>query len=184
MKNNIVFKAKCIKPTETLELNKVYIVTDEKDDYISIINERGIKITVLRGRFGEITYEEVADSGKRFVICSSRTKYNGITTGNKYEVVKESRDFFYIINDTARIKRYAKKFFKPIKKKSEEEKVRERKTAVKKATCLFPIGGEITYGNEYPYKDVKENSSVISIDNDKMKKKNYLRKRFSFEDGK
>jgi len=118
------------------------------------------------------------------VKCINNGKFNFITVGKVYNIEKETRDFYFISNDSSSRKRYGKSHFELVEsKKKTENKV--GKPAVKRektqqiAICQFVKPG-LTYKKKYPYTDSKD-VNKISITNDRGEKSLELKKRFSFE---
>ena len=167
------FFAECIHPTSTLGKGKKYEIINEDTDRITILNDNGLKVSLLRERFGPVLMEnKVSESG---VLCVSRGRFKSITSGITYKIEKESNDFYYIINDNSKSQKYGKKYFKKIlsnKDKPDSEKIM-------KAVCVFPVNNETSYDKAYTFIDGKEN--FIEITNDMNKKSSYLKKRFKYQ---
>ena len=115
------------------------------------------------------------------ITCIDNEKFNFITVGKKYNIEKETRDFYYIINDSGLRKRYGKSRFsvdeektKPAKKVAKKEKIAEPM-----AKCVFVKPG-LTYKKAYKYTESKD-TAKITVTNDNGDKVSVLKKRFIFE---
>ena len=173
-----IFFAKCEFPTATIEKGKEYEVLDENDNIITIKNDKGNKISLIRDRFSVVRAEDNSPKEEASkIICKTTGKFKSITVGNKYTIEKESKDFYYIINDLGKQSRYGKKYFQIAKKYVPKEKAK-----VLKAVCYFPIEGETTFKKAYDFKEGGQvKADFISIKNDKGVTSLYLKKRFKLE---
>jgi len=170
-----IYKAECITPTATITRHQKYTVFSDNGMLITIINDRGNKITVQRWRFGELEIEKVDTSVKiPMALCIDNTNFKSITKDTLYTIKKESKDFIYISNDTGKTMRYHKKYFDIVKPEKERPKVL-------KALCMYAVTNELTFKNAYDFEDDKRKKNMVIITNDLGVKTEYLRKRFKFE---
>lgn len=176
---NKIFYSKCLYPTTTITAGKDYVIEDDSDDKLTIINDHGNRISLMKYRFGEIQLKEIpVKENMKKVICILAHNFKSITKGNSYELIKESPDFFYINNNLNTTKRYAKKYFK-------HSLVEDVKESPKKelAFCIYPVINELTFKEGYDFKSDKKDKNLIIVTNDKTISKSYLKKRFNIEMG-
>jgi len=104
------------------------------------------------------------------VLCIDSKGFNLIKVGVEYELVKETRDFYFIINGAGIEKRYGKSCFQLVDSKKTEKKIVEevkevpKKEAPKKecVICIFPKDDIFTYnGKYYPEGKTKDGSKYI-----------------------
>ena len=116
--------------------------------------------------------------------CINDEKFNYITLHKVYDVEKETRDFYFVVNDSGLRKRYGKSHFEEVNPKPKAEKkppkrVERKEKKQQVAVCYFVKPG-LTYKKQYPFTESKD-SNKITITNDNGEKTSELRKRFAIE---
>lgn len=171
--NKQIFYVTCLYPTQNITSGKNYDVITEDDNRITIINNKGVSSSLMRFRFGELQVreEKVESEMQDKLTCTDGIKFKNLTTDKVYEIIDEKGNFYTVVNDKNVNAKYGKKYFKVIKVAKVEKEVVEDK-----ATCIFPISGELTFAKEYSYTIVDD--KIISVSNDLGNDKTYISKRF------
>lgn len=174
---NKIFYSKCLYPTATITKGKEYVVEEDDGQKLTIVNDSGNKISLMKYRFGEI---QVKDSDpkkiKNKVVCINANKFKSITQGISYDLSRESRDFYYIRNNLGVVQRYGKKYFEETPKAS-VKRVPKKEVAM----CVYPVLSELTFKQAYDFKLDKKDKDSIIVTNDGGTAKTYLKKRFNID---
>lgn len=172
-----VFYAMCIFPTSTITEGKDYIVYEDDGEKITVTNNNGSRITLMRHRFGEIQVKDNVSKSidAKTVICKDSAKFKSISKSKEYKLNKETASYYYIINNLGHVARYGKKYFSVVNSNSVKKVVKK----VEKAICIFPVLDELTFKEAYSFKLVE--GGLINVKNDNKVSTNYIAKRFKIE---
>lgn len=168
------FMATCLLPTLTTTVGKSYEVITEDKHQIIVLNDKGFKTKFMRFRFGPLSQEDIPmeEVPTNKATCINSAKYRSITKSKVYDITKESKDFYYIINNLGKEARYSKKFFTRVVEKKEVPKSL-------KAVCVYTIKNELSFKQAYDF--VEKPHNMVEVTNDKGVKSQYVKKRFEYE---
>lgn len=175
----IKFFAKCIFPTTTLEGGKWYEVINEEDYDITVINDKGNKVTVARYRFDKIEARKIEKMDNNKVKCVDTGKFKNLTKDKEYEVLREMKTKYLVKNDKGVEALYGKKYFSKVIEKIVEKKPSVRKKVAEKTVmCLYPISDVLTFRKTYTVFEKDDKEKKIFIKDDTGRKEWHLAKRF------
>lgn len=115
------------------------------------------------------------------VKCINNEGFSLITVNKIYEVVEETRDYYYIRNNSKTVKRYGKNRFEVVPEVVEAKEVApkkapvEKKPAKKMVVCKLPTDG-LTFGQKYEVLETLDKHYRIKDDNKESSE--FLIKRF------
>lgn len=113
------------------------------------------------------------------VKCISNGGFSFIKVDTEYELLRSTRDYYYIVNESGNPKRYGKSYFIPVE---EKEKVVKKpappkeKPPVRVVACVFPKVGILTFGKEYSI--IKETPDHFIVHGDNNADVEVLKTRF------